>query len=166
MSLRGHASYLPLSPEGKVEVQGRGKKRHRSDVDVEEASYSGPRPQNAVELSNWLEVVQHYDGVDGDALDLREYSSLAMLLDPDFAFDWTPACTKEFRSLIVASGVLFEVNRNRYCSGKGIAKAVGETQCCISDVKTGETPSSPTISAEDIVDLNSDEGGVIISFQT
>ena len=162
MSRGGCNSYLPLSSVEKEEVRSGGKKRRKSDVENVEPCCEGARPQNAKELFNWLQLVEHYDGLDMGAPDLPQYSSLEMLLDPDFAFDWTPACSKEFKSLIVASGVSFEEDRDDCRSSKGNGKSAIREDCLVGKANSTGPSSSPTNSAQEIVDITANEGEVLL----
>ena len=142
----------------------RSEKRTRPDVDVDEPYDKGVRPRNVEELSQWLERVQRHEDLDGEEQDFPEYSSLSMLLDPDFAYVWTPACTAEFQNLILASGIIFEEQqledqrRKKKCPMTRRAGDAEEAarECSVPIHREGHP--SPTNCSQYVVDLNSAEG--------
>ncbi|KAG0575212.1 hypothetical protein KC19_VG327400 [Ceratodon purpureus] len=108
MGRRSPAPSKYVLEDAKVIADCGCKKRSRGNMEIMEACYGAPRPLNPRELANWLEFVLHHHSLHSDILELPEFPMLSLLLDPEFAYVWTPACTKEFTVIIQATGVIFE----------------------------------------------------------
>ena len=140
------------------------KKRSRSAVDIRDSCHGHGRPRNVKDLSQWLQKVLQNDNIGRNEQELPEFLSLSLLLDPDFAYVWTPACTVEFRDLILASGVTFEEHhvesavREMKFPMTRLPKDAAESQSegVHSLHRTGQSTSRS--SSLDVVDLNSDDG--------
>ena len=134
------------------------KKRTRDAVVIEQCSYCGPRPRNVLELSKWLDLVQDTHDLGRDNHDVPDFPALTMLLDPDFAYVWTPACTKEFTELIRGTGVVFDANTVHFLRSKRskYTNVKSEVECYVPS--TPESNCSPARLLEDIVDLSIVDG--------
>ena len=156
--------------EALTSVQGAGalrleqRKQRWSDREIREAVSCGPLPKNARQLWNWLDNIQYFHDLNPSATDLLAHSSLSMLLDPDFAFVWTPACTREFREILCASGVIFEPEVADRRRPRALLESGHESDYGDQYSESSHNSSDSNNSAQEIVDLrsSSNEFGEIV----
>jgi hypothetical protein len=63
------------------------------------------QPEDIIELQLWLRRMKTFEAVNRD-VEMPDYSALEALLDPDFEWQWTRNCSREYDAVVSVTGVV------------------------------------------------------------
>lgn len=65
---------------------------------------SSDRPETVEEVREWIRRVELFEQVNWE-IDIPTYGAVSHLLDDDFVWDWSPACTAQYNAVVELTGV-------------------------------------------------------------
>lgn len=75
-------------------------------------SISSSRPGTVEEVRDWLHRVELFEQVNWDLV-MPYYGAVTHLLDDDFMWDWSPACTHQYEAVAELTGIFHVLSSER-----------------------------------------------------